>query len=81
MPHVDTGFASTFVLASQWWGTHRVSARTEYFETTDRDRTPLDDNTKPGTALTAADIFRPAQSHLVAFEMLQQAQMSYRVFF
>jgi hypothetical protein len=71
MPLVDTGFASAFVLASQRWGRHRVSARAEYFETTDRDRTAMDNNAEHGTALTAAYIFRPARSHLLTFELLQ----------
>ena len=71
MPLVDTGFASAFVLASQRWGRHRVSARAEYFETTDRDRTAIDNNAEHGTALTAAYIFRPAQPHLLTFELLQ----------
>lgn len=71
MSVVDTAFASAFVLASQRWGRHRVSARAEYFETTDRDRTANDNNAEHGTALTAAYIFRPAQTHLLTFELMQ----------
>jgi hypothetical protein len=73
---VDTGFASAFVLVSQRWGRHRVSARAEYFETTDRDRTAVDNNAEHGTALTAAYIFRPAQFHRLTFELTQV--VSYR---
>jgi len=73
---VDTGFASAFVLASQRWGRHRVSVRAEYFETTDRDRTAVDNNAEHGNALTTAYVFRPAQRHSLTFELMQV--ISYR---
>lgn len=73
---VATGFASAYVLASQRWGRHRLSARAEYFETTDRDLTASDNNGEHGTALTAAYIFRPAQLQRLTFELMQV--ISYR---
>ncbi|MGE3335313.1 MAG: hypothetical protein AB7I36_16835 [Rhodospirillaceae bacterium] len=71
MSLVNTGFASAFVLATQRWGRHRVSARAEYFETTDRDRTAVDNNGEHGTSITAAYSFRPRQSDRLTFEVLQ----------
>lgn len=71
MSLVDTGFASAFVLVSRGWDRHRVSARAEYFETTDRDRTAIDNNAEHGTAVTAAYIFRPAERHRLTLEIMQ----------
>lgn len=68
---VDTGFASAFVLVSRAWDRHRISARAEYFETTDRDRTLADNNGEHGTAVTAAYIFRPAERHRLTLELMQ----------
>jgi len=71
MSLVDTGFASAFVLVSRGWERHRVSARMEYFETTDRDRTEIDNNAEHGTAVTAAYIFRPLERHRLTLELTQ----------
>ncbi len=71
MSLVNTGFASAFVLVSHAWERHRVSARAEYFETTDRDRTEIDNNGEHGTAVAAAYIFRPAERHRLTVELTQ----------
>jgi hypothetical protein len=71
MSLVNTGFASAFVLVSRGWDRHRVSARAEYFETTDRDFTAGDNNAEHGTALTAAYVFRPVERHRLTLELKQ----------
>jgi hypothetical protein len=71
MSLVNAGFASAFVLVSRSWDRHRVSARVEYFETTDRDVTEIDNNAEHGMALTAAYIFRPAERHRLTIELMR----------
>ncbi len=75
-PLVDVEFTSAFILLSRAWDRHRLSARAEYFETTDKDLTVADDNGEHGVALTAAYIFRPVQRHRLTLELLQA--VSYR---
>lgn len=76
MSLVAADFASAFVLVSRDWDRHRLSARAEYFETTDRDLTALDNNSEHGTALTAAYVFRPLERHRLTLELLHL--ISYR---
>ncbi|MGE4063675.1 MAG: hypothetical protein AB7E79_09930 [Rhodospirillaceae bacterium] len=58
-------------MSARAWDRHRASARIEYFETTDRDRTEIDNNGEHGTAVTAAYIFRPAERHGLTLELMQ----------
>lgn len=73
---VNADYASAFVLLSRAWDRHRVSARAEYFETTDKDQAAVDNNGEHGTALTLAYIFRPRERQRLTLELLHA--VSYR---
>jgi len=68
-PIVNTGFWSAFALVSKDWGRHRLSFRTDYFKTIDKDSF-VDNNNEHGVSLTAAYIFRPAANQRVTLEVL-----------
>jgi len=68
-PIVHTGFWSAFGLVSKDWGQHRLSFRTEYFKTIDRDAF-VDNNNEHGMGLTLAYIFRPAVNQRVTLEVM-----------
>lgn len=52
--YIDLDFDSAFVLASHKWDVNRVSARFDWFETTDYAFVRRDNNNEAGIALTAA---------------------------
>lgn len=68
-PIVDTRFWSAYGLVSKEVGRHRLSFRSEYFKTTDRDTFP-DNNNEHGFGLTAAYVFRPADNQRLTVEFL-----------
>jgi len=67
---VDADFASVSALASRAWGRHRLAARLEYFEVTDRDFTGDDPNGERGRAATLAYVYRPDDDRRITLELL-----------
>lgn len=65
-------FDTESLLATAFWGRHRVTVRYEEFSTTDLDRFQLeDDNDEEGKAWTAAYILETGEKHRLAFELLR----------
>jgi hypothetical protein len=67
---VDVGYASAFVLLSRAWDRHRFSVRAEYFETTDRDPIPDDNNGEHGNSVALSYVFYPVDRHRLTVEFL-----------
>ena len=67
---VDNDFSSVSVLLSRQWQQHRVSARVEYFDVTDRDFTRDDPNGEHGSAATLSYVYRPDDNQRLTFELL-----------
>jgi len=68
---VDTRFGSWFVLLTREFGNQRLTLRYDYFDVTDRDPVPLDDNTDEGHAWTIGYRYHLSQHVAVALEWLE----------
>ncbi|MDH4056127.1 MAG: hypothetical protein OEW73_09145 [Gammaproteobacteria bacterium] len=68
---VDVGFESHFVLLTRSFERHRISARYDDFEITERDSIPLDENKEDGHAWTVSYRYELNPNAAVAAEWLQ----------
>ena len=58
---VEAYFRTAYLLASQEFGRHRVSARIERFHNTEGDHTAAEDNAEEGNAFTVAYFYTPIE--------------------
>lgn len=68
---VDNAFYSNFVLLTRAFGQHRLSARYDHFEITEKDRVPLDENAERGHSWTFAWIYEASDIANIAVEWLE----------
>jgi hypothetical protein len=68
---VDVGFESRFVLLTRSFDRHRISARYDHFEISERDSIPLDENSENGHAWTLSYRYEISQSLTIAAEWLE----------
>ena len=67
---VDVEYESQFVLLSRAFGRHRLSLRYDYFDVTESDQVPADDNTEDGHAWTFGYRFNASEQVALAAEWL-----------
>lgn len=68
---VDVEFRTAYLLASQEFGRHRVSARIERFENTDHDQRGAENDAEDGEAFTVAYFFTPVEHFRVGAEFVR----------
>lgn len=68
---VDVGFESHFVLLTRAFDRHRISARYDHFEISERDSTPLDENSENGHAWTLSYRYEFGPNFTLAAEWLE----------
>ena len=68
---IDTEFRSGYVLITRAFDRHRLTARYDSFDVTERDDTPLDENAEHGHAWTFAYNFEASENLSLAAEWLQ----------
>jgi hypothetical protein len=68
---VDNAFYSNFVLLTRAFERHRLSARYDHFEITEKDRVPLDENAERGHSWTFAWIYEASDIANIAVEWLE----------
>ena len=68
---VDVGFESQFVLLTKAFDRHRLSARYDHFEISEKDQTPLDENSENGHAWTISYRYEINPNVTLAAEWLE----------
>jgi len=68
---VDDEFAASYLLLTRAFGRHRFTARYDWFEVTEEDSTPLDENAESGYAWTLAYRFDVTDKIGIAAEWLE----------
>ncbi len=68
---VDVGFESRFVLLTRAFDRHRVSARYDHFEISEKDSIPLDENSENGHAWTVSWRYALNDNFTLAAEWLE----------
>ncbi len=68
--YIDMDFESAFVLATKKFGDHRLSARFDWFETTDHAFVRRDNNNEAGIALTGAYVVELGRKSTLMAEYL-----------
>lgn len=68
---VDVGFESRFVLLTRSFNRHRISARYDHFEISEKDQNPLDENSENGHVWTVSYRYAISQNLTVAAEWLE----------
>lgn len=68
---VDVGFESHFLLLTRSFDRHRISARYDDFEITERDQIPLDENAEKGYAKTLSYRYEVSPNATLAVEWLE----------
>ena len=68
---VDVGFESQFVLLTKAFDRHRLSARYDHFEISEKDQIPLDENAENGHAWTISYRYEISPNFTLAAEWLE----------
>jgi len=68
---VDVGFESNYVLLTRSFDRHRISARYDHFEISEKDQIPLDENAENGNAWTVSYRYDISENFTLAAEWLE----------